>query len=283
MRNQFLKGLLGLALSLTLAACGGGGSSGSGSDSGDSGGTTTSSWTPTAADSWTIQLTGTLNTSYDVKVYDVDLFDTPQATINALHTAGRVVVCYFSAGSAENWRDDYSNFTASDKGNGLDGWAGEYWLDTRSDNVRSIMVTRMKLAQSKGCDAVDPDNVDGYTNTTGFLFTASDQLDYNTYLAQQAHALGLKVGLKNDIDQLSSLASTFDFAINEQCNVYNECSGYSAFTSLNKPVFNIEYDSAYQNNTSGARDALCTASKAANIRTLVLGLNLDDSYHFSCD
>ena len=283
MRNQFLKGLLGLALSLTLAACGGGGSSGSGSDSGDSGGTTTSSWTPTVADSWTIQLTGTLNTSYDVKVYDVDLFDTPQATINALHTAGRVVVCYFSAGSAENWRDDYSNFTASDKGNGLDGWAGEYWLDTRSDNVRSIMVTRMKLAQSKGCDAVDPDNVDGYTNTTGFLFTASDQLDYNTYLAQQAHALGLKVGLKNDIDQLSSLASTFDFAINEQCNVYNECSGYSAFTSLNKPVFNIEYDSAYQNNTSGARDALCTASKAADIRTLVLGLNLDDSYHFSCD
>jgi len=218
-----------------------------------------------------------------VKVYDVDLFDTPQATINALHTAGRVVVCYFSAGSAENWRDDYSNFTASDKGNGLDGWAGEYWLDTRSDNVRSIMVTRMKLAQSKGCDAVDPDNVDGYTNTTGFSLTASDQLDYNTYLAQQAHALGLKVGLKNDIDQLSSLASTFDFAINEQCNVYNECSGYSAFTSLNKPVFNIEYDSAYQNNTSGARDALCTASKAANIRTLVLGMNLDDSYHFSCD
>ncbi|WP_374317826.1 endo alpha-1,4 polygalactosaminidase [Aquabacterium sp.] len=282
MRNQFLKGLLGLAFSLTLAACGGGGSSGSDSDSGDSGGST-SSWSPTAADTWTIQLTGTLNTSYDVKVYDVDLFDTTQATITALHNAGRVVVCYFSAGSAEEWRDDYSNFAPADKGNGLDGWAGEYWLDTRSDNVRSIMVTRMKLAQSKGCDAVDPDNVDGYTNTTGFALTAATQLDYNTYLAQQAHALGLKVGLKNDVDQLSSLACTFDFAINEQCNYYSECSGYSAFTSLNKPVFNIEYDSAYQNNTSGARDALCTASKAANIRTLVLGMNLDDSYHFSCD
>lgn len=277
-----LRGVLGasaLLVSLVLSACGGGGSSGS--DPGSGGGGT--SWTPTAADTWTIQLTGTLNTAYNVKVYDVDLFDTPQTTIDSLHAAGRVVVCYFSAGSAEDWRSDYASFNASDKGNGLDGWPGEYWLDTRSANVRAIMVNRMKLAQSKGCDGVDPDNVDGYTNDTGIALTASTQLDYNTYLAQQAHALGLKVGLKNDVDQLSSLATSFDFAINEQCAYYDECGGYTAFTSRDKPVFSIEYDATYQNNTSGARDALCTAAKAANIRTLVLALGLDDSFHYSCD
>jgi hypothetical protein len=281
-----------LAVTLGLAACGGGGSSssdsssdsGSGSsDSGSDSGSSTFSWTPTSADTYAIQLTGTLDTSYDVKVYDVDLFDTSTDTIDALHAAGRAVVCYFSAGSAEDWRDDYSSFTSTDKGNELDGWAGEYWLDTTSSNVRSIMVTRMQLAQTKGCDGVDPDNVDAYTNDTGLTLTAATQLDYNTFLAEQAHALGLKVGLKNDVDQLSDLASSFDFAVNEQCFYYDECNGYTAFTSADKPVFNIEYDATYQNNTNGARDALCTAAKAADIRTLVLALDLDDSFHFSCD
>jgi len=79
------------------------------------------------------------------------------------------------------------------------------------------------------------------------------------------------------------LQPSFDFAVNEQCNEYSECGGYAAFTSAGKPVFNAEYASKYRNNTSGARDKLCTASKAANIRTLVLPLDLDGSYRFSCD
>ena len=54
-------------------------------------------------------------------------------------------------------------------------------------------------------------------------------------------------------------------------------------TRASHPVFNAEYASKYRNNTSGARDKLCTASKAANIRTLVLPLDLDGSYRFSCD
>jgi hypothetical protein len=33
---------------------------------------------------------------------EFDLFETPIATIDALHSAGRIVVCYISAGSHEN-------------------------------------------------------------------------------------------------------------------------------------------------------------------------------------
>jgi len=275
-----VRGMVVSSLLVGVVSCGGGSSeSADSADPGD----TDDSWTPAASDTFEIQLTGTLNTRYDVKVYEVDLFDTSTDTIDELHAAGSAVVCYFSAGSAEDWRDDYSSFSSSDMGNELDGWPGEYWLDTTSSNVRSIMVTRIQLAQTKGCDGVDPDNVDAYTNDTGLDLTAATQLDYNTFLAEQAHALGLKVGLKNDVDQLSELASSFDFAVNEQCFYYDECDGYTAFTSADKPVFNIEYDSAYQNNTNGARDALCSAARAADIRTLVLALDLDDSFHFSCD
>lgn len=34
--------------------------------------------------------------------------------------------------------------------------------------------------------------------------------------------------------QVAALANTFDFAINEECNQYNECGAYKEFTSRNK-------------------------------------------------
>lgn len=239
-------------------------------------------WKPPVTATWQWQLTGTLNTSYKVDVYDIDLFDTSVQTINQLKAAGRRVVCYFSAGTSEDWRADYSRFQSTDKGNALGDWPGENWLDTRSVNVRSVMLSRLDLARSKGCDGVEPDNVDGYSNSPGFPLTAATQLDYNRFLASSAHARGLAIGLKNDVDQLSALESSFDFAVNEQCNIYSECGGYSVFTGKNKPVFNAEYASKYRKNTKGARDKLCAAMNTAKIRTLVLPEALDGSYRYAC-
>lgn len=277
----------------TLAACGGGGDDDGGSVVRVSEATTLSPsalmssttdparWMPSVNDTWQLQLQGTINTSYNAAVFDIDLFDTPQATINALKAQGKRVVCYFSAGSSENWRPDFSKFKAADMGNALDGWAGDRWLDTRSANVRAVMMARMDLAKSKGCDGVDPDNVDGYTNKPGFPLTAATQLDYNRFLATQAHARGLAVGLKNGVAQLSDLASAFDFAVNEQCFQYNECSGYSAFTVQGKPVFNVEYQTKWKDATT--RQTLCAKAKALSLRTLVLPLALNDKFRYSCD
>lgn len=267
-----------VATVLFLIGCGG-----SGSGSSSSGGETAARWHPLPTDTWQWQLTGTINTGYDVAVYDIDLFDTPTATIQALQAAGKKVVCYFSAGSAENWRSDYSRFLPADMGNNLDGWAGERWLDTRSDNVRQIMNERMDLAVSKGCDGIEPDNVDAYTNNPGFPLTASTQLDYNRFLAQQAHSRNLAIGLKNDVDQVAQLGTDFDFAVNEQCHEYNECDTYNEFIASSKPVFNAEYNNSYLGAASAARDAMCANARTQDMRTLVLPLDLDDSFRYSCD
>lgn len=239
-------------------------------------------WRPAVTDTWQWQLTGTLNTSYDVKIYDVDLYDTPASTILALQNSGKKVVCYFSAGSSENWRTDFGSFAASDMGNALDGWAGERWLDTRSGNVRTIMTKRLDLAKSKGCDGVEPDNVDGYINKPGFALTATTQLDYNRFLASAAHARGLAIALKNNVDQLADLVGDFDMAVNEQCHQYKECGGYAAFISAGKPVFNAEYAKVYQ-SAGTERDTLCADARQLGLRTLVLPLKLDDAARFSCD
>ncbi len=301
MRNGMRRGM-GMGLIALVTACGGGGGD-------DEGGTVsapspTASATPTptpsaspspvasasgwwrpgaTATTWQWQLSGTVDTSYAVAAYDVDLFDTPVATIQKLHDAGRRVICYFSAGSSENWRADDAQFAAADRGSALDGWVGERWLSVTSTNVRRVMQTRLDLARTKGCDAVEPDNVDAYANKNGLNITAAQQLDYNRFLSDQAHARGLAVGLKNDLDQVAALEGAFDFAVNEQCHEYDECGLLKPFVTADKPVFVAEYKSAYRTNSGGARDKLCATSRVEGVHTLVLPEALDNSFRYSCD
>lgn len=54
------------------------------------------------------------------------------------------------------------------------------------------------------------------------------------------------MGLKNDLGQVPKLEPRFDFAVNEQCFQYRECTnnprpGYKAFTRDGKAVFQVEY------------------------------------------
>jgi hypothetical protein len=225
-------------------------------------------WHPTPGNAWQIQYTGTINTSLPgVTLYDLDVFDTSSATIASIHNAGGKVICYFSAGTYENWRPDANQFPASVLGS-ANGWPGEKWLDVRQLGVlEPIMAARIAMAQSKGCDALDPDNVDGYTNSTGFSLNANDQAAFNTMLAKRAHAAGMAVGLKNDLDQIPTLLSSFDFAVNEQCFQYSECASLLPFISANKPVFNIEY--------SLSTSQFCSQANSYNFDSLKKNLSLD--------
>ncbi|WP_061019252.1 MULTISPECIES: endo alpha-1,4 polygalactosaminidase [Vibrio] len=236
---------------------------------------------PPVSVTWQWQLEGNLNTSYSVALYDVDLFDTRNTTIQNLQQSGIKVVCYFSAGSYENYRDDKDLFLPNTLGNTLDGWADERWLDIRSDNVHSIMKKRLDIAKNKGCDGVEPDNMDGYTNKSGFNLTSQDQLAYNRFIANEAHKRGLAVGLKNDLDQISELVEYFDFAVNEQCFEYSECDALLPFINHGKPVLTAEYLDKYVNSSS-EREAICQESRDNQFSTLILPLDLNDSFRFSC-
>jgi hypothetical protein len=196
-------------------------------------------WRPKVGVTWQWQLSGTLDTSVKAQVYDVDLFDTSAAQVKQLHAKGRKVICYFSAGSYESGRPDSSKLSPY-KGNKMDGWP-EYWLDIRDPAVLTVMAARMDLCAKKGFDGVEPDNVDAYQNDSGFSLTAKDQAAYNKALAKLAHARGLAIGLKNDLDQVATLQPSFDFAINEECFEYDECTVLRAFIKAGKPVFHVEY------------------------------------------
>ena len=201
-------------------------------------------WQPLPGTTWQIQFSKLpVDTGVEAEVFDVDGFDNDAEVVADLHTRGRRVIGYVSAGTYEEWRDDAAQYPAAVLGKPLDEWPGERWLDVRRLDVLAPLVNaRLDVLKSKGFDAVDFDNVDAYANDSGFPLTAADQLAFNRFLADAAHARGMAVGLKNDLEQVPDLVGVFDFAINEQCFFYKESKRLKPFVAANKAVFVIEYD-----------------------------------------
>ena len=233
-------------------------------------------WRPALDTSWQWQLNGLpLDRSFDVDMYDIDLFDTDATVVAALHAEGRKVVCYVNAGGWEEWRPDASLFPDAAVGANLDEWEGEKWLDIRRlDVLAPIMEARLDLCKAKGFDGVEPDNVDGYLNDTGFPLTYEDQLRYNIWWADAAHQRGLSIGLKNDMDQIPDLLPHFDWALNEQCFEYDECETLLPFIEAGKAVFNVEYELE--------AESFCGRATGFGFSSLRKNLELDASRQ-SCD
>lgn len=198
-------------------------------------------WHPRPGLAWQLQLDERADPSVDVPVYDIDGFENSAADVARLHRDGRKVICYVNVGAWEDFRPDKDAFPRSVLGE-PDGWPGERWLDIRQLSVlRPLMERRLDMCRDKGFDAVDPDLVEGYGNDTGFPLTARDQLTYNRLIAALAHERGLSVGLKNDLPQIPDLVADFDFAVNEECAQYDECTRLTPFVAAGKAVFHVEY------------------------------------------
>jgi len=198
-------------------------------------------WIPPQQLTWYWQLTGKVNDDHAVAAYDIDGFENSAAEVAKLHGQGKHVICYIDVGTAEDFRPDYSEFPRSLLGRS-NGWPGERWLDIRQLGVlEPIMTTRFQMCKEKGFDAVEPDNIEGYANNSGFPLTAQEQLTYNEWVAGEVHSLGMAVLQKNDGEQTEQLKPYFDGALTEQCNQYRECADFQPYLGAGEPVLNAEY------------------------------------------
>lgn len=205
-------------------------------------------WAPSPSDVYQLILSSTPTTAQlqaPFTVIEMDAFDTPAAVVAKVHDLDKHAVCYVDVGTWENWRPDAKRFPRSVLGRPDQGWPGERWLDIRRLGVLlPIMTKRIAMCESKGFDAVDPDNVDGVENDTGFHLTLKEQLAYDRDIAAIVHRHGMSVALKSYADEAGALEPSFDFVVNEQCVQYHECSELLPFVQHDKAVFDIEYTSS---------------------------------------
>ncbi|CAG8979998.1 hypothetical protein HYALB_00005171 [Hymenoscyphus albidus] len=235
-----------------------------------------SQWKPAVGATWQIQLHGTVaDANLPVDIYDIDLIESTPTLISTLHANNKKVICYFSAGSFESWRPDAASFTSSDKGSPLEGWDDEWWLNTNSANVRTIMKARLDLAKSKGCDGVDPDNVDVYSNYNGLGITKQDSLAYLQFLSTETRARGMAMGMKNGLDMVTQLLDDMDFHVNESCLEFSECEKLVPFIAAGKPVFHIEYPASAPRIAKDVVDRKCKEKADKNFSSLLKNVELD--------
>ena len=250
-------------------------------------------WVPKPGTSWQWQITGTVDPSLPVQMYDIDLYDAQPAAssytvagfgtvtvpqgVNAgiiptLHARGKVVICYLDSGAWENYRPDQALFPASAIG-AATGWSGEKWLDIRRaawPSFEPLIEARLDLAVRSGCDGVEPDQNNPLGNSPGFPITAADQKAWYLELARIAHARHLSVGMKNGIETTDAdTVAAFDWNLNEECNMYSECGALTGFVAAGKAVFQVEYSDEGMSTT-----AFCAQDNAANFDGLLKTLDL---------
>ena len=229
-------------------------------------------WKPKQGLSFQWQFADSLNSAVDADVYMIDGFDTSKEIVNSLHSKGRKASCYVNVGAWEDWRTDKDEFPKEVLGNDYSGWEGEKWLDIRKiDKIGSIMQKRFDVCKEKGFDAIEPDNIDGYLQDTGFEINYEDQLKYNKWIAEQAHARGLSIGLKNDGDQVKDLVDYYDFAIMEGCFNDNFCEQFLPFSEKQKAVAMIEYT-----DTNVDFKKACEKAKELGFSAVLKNRNLDE-------
>ena len=215
---------------------------------------------PSGAVSWDIQLGASTDNDVTVpagiRLLDLDGFNISANKVRQLNSQGIYTVCYLDVGSFEPYRPDSSQYPTYLKLQQDPNWPAEYFLDVTDvfkpgSVLATILTNRFRMCKEKGFSAIDPDNLQNDENVTGGRITLQQQIDFNGWVADQAHAQGLAVTQKNGPDKSllrdrtgKMMVEKFDGILNEECQQYGECSALSEYARRGKLALNIEYTTA---------------------------------------
>ncbi|ETS74139.1 hypothetical protein PFICI_14005 [Pestalotiopsis fici W106-1] len=228
----------------------------------------------------------------DAKVWDVNLYDETDkdttenppdengiARLRAVQDGTIFVICYFNAGGVEPADEENpSRLPDSVILGDIPLWLGEHYIDITSDIVLNFSKAIIDRGVAGGCDAFDPDNIDGYQEPTlvqrksdGHVLNETDYYNYVKAISDYAHSKDKLIGQKNapELLDLSTFDGTSrgllkdgitDFAVTESCSGKNGeapwCELMSVYVEANKPVLQIEYPSEW--------DGTCTPTALSN-------------------
>ncbi len=164
----------------------------------------------------------------------------------------RFGICYVNAFQTQSdarrwWKRHHPRLLLRDASGSLmhdPGWPGEIMLDTSTRQNRSrladVIGDQLRQCARKGYSAVEPDNLDSFNRSKGLLSRA-DNLRLAARLAHIAHRHRLSIAQKNlaGLPVRIGRRVGFDFAVAEDCQVYDECWRYTR--AFGPHVLEIEY------------------------------------------
>jgi hypothetical protein len=134
------------------------------------------------------------------------------------------------------------------------------------------MRARLDLCKAKKFDAVEPDNMMVFDQDSGFKISLAQNLEYVRWLANEAHARDLAIGIKNAPGQVADLVDAFDFAIVESSFYFNEAQSFQPFIAKGKPVLACEYTNLV--SALKFRDSVCPLAKSLKYSVILKHVDL---------
>lgn len=218
-------------------------------------------------------LSNTFLTNADV--VDIDAFSATPELVANLKAQGKTVIAYVSVGSIENYRPDFNNFPQSIIGKDYDGYPDEKWLDVRQiELLGPILQARFDMIKNKGFDGIEPDNMNGYQNDTGFNISEEDAVVFSRWLIAQAHNRGLSMGQKNSEELITQLYDEFDWVLTEDAFVDDFYKDVLPFIDAGKAVFLVEYTDRISQHDF--QSIVCPEAVSRNYSAVLKNRNLTD-------
>jgi hypothetical protein len=197
---------------------------------------------PPVAGRFSYQIGGAYTPPAGVTIVDRDRSQAP--------AAGSYSICYINAYQAQVaevpwWQQHHADLLLRGASGALviDKQWNEPLFDLSTEAKRAALVgvvgSWIDDCARRGYRAIEPDNLDSYSRSQGRL-TAADALAFATLLAKRAHQDAVAIAQKNAAD-LGAAAhrAGFDFAIAEECQVFEECGAYTDVYAGH--VIEIEY------------------------------------------
>jgi hypothetical protein len=242
----------------------------------------------------------------------------PSSVVQGIHAAGHYAICYVEVGAYQVGFPDNSDFASADYtdpgyNTQLQGYPGENYFDvggfsgwsasrpsvfpdatpsndpsndvSAAQNIAAGLAQRFAWCKREGQDAVEADDLDGYTNRNGWGLTQQDAVGFEAWIAYTVHADGLAWFMKNDPgDAQAAVQDGADGLIIEECNYYSDPCGSATqpgdatpFLKAGLPVLNAEYT---QDGETTAK--FCPTDNASGIYGALFNVNLAGGAYEPC-
>lgn len=234
-----------------------------------------------------LQIEGLPKTLPGLGYLEIDGFDSTPEQVAQIKARGTQAICYISAGTAEDFRPDFSKFKKMPNtvGKGFPGFEGDYFLNINHwREFFPLMERRIDMCKEKSFDYVDFDVIDSYdvdARETGFEGSEQNQIEYIVALTNKARQVGLKTIQKNAGELAPKLEPHFDGILFEECVRLDFCADAAPYIAAEKPAFNIEYPEEWPARKAIPQD-ICTISAKHGVMTILSTLDLDKPASHRC-
>ena len=167
--------------------------------------------------------------------------------ITSLKKANNQVAGYISAGTAEDWRDDYNDLEPYVSSIVWAEWAGEYYVKETQTGVLEVMKKRIDKMASWGLDWVEYDNMDWVDEETvkkyALSVTREESRNYINALCSYTRSKGMKCMAKNTVEGFESFDGVLYESYDNNKNWWDK-NGTKSFLDAKKLVIINHYNEA---------------------------------------